>query len=454
MNDEKFNFDIHFQNGILKQMLKNDVFATSCVRHLDGSYFENKYQAWLFKKISSYIEKFKTIPSKHFLIDQLKTISSDEVESYKKGLKNILETDLRDVEYMKDELTAFIRNREYKKLHTTCASLFNEGKYEEAYKTNEDLINTIRNTSFTDDSFVRPEDIDLIIARTSQESAPKNIVPTGLGPIDKALGGGLYKRTASTLIAGYNVGKTTAAINVAYFAALAGKKVLFLFHEGNKDRLVLKFISRITNIPYSGLCVGKFEDGDLEKIAEAKEFIGKYIRIKEMRHVGVTIEDVYAYCKQTKKEWDFDLLLDDYAGILQSSTVRFKEKRHIISHIWMTLNLISAELDIAILTIAQFNREAVKVNRAGKNILRSDDVSEAIDIAHHSENIFTLNRSSNDSLINELIVCLDKARDAQAGLLVKCITDFRTMRTWCPKLGIKDDGWDDGESRAAPKTNG
>jgi len=453
MSEEKFNFDIHFQNGILKQMLQNDVFAVNCIRHLDPSYFENKYQAWLFKKIGMYVEKFKSIPSKHFLIDQLKTISEEELVSYRTSLKSILDTELRDVEYLKEELTSFIRNREYKKLHFNCAKLFNDGKFEDAYKLNEEKINEIRNTTFTDDSFVRPEDIDIILSRVSQEAVQKNIIPTGIPPIDKQLGGGLYKKTVSTIISAYNVGKTTSAINLGVNAALSGNKVLFVFHEGNKDRLVLKFISRITKIDYNSLIIGRLEESDKAKIEEAKIIIEKYIRIKEMRYVGVTVEDVFAYAKQTKKEWGLDMLIDDYGAILKSTSSKFKEKRHMLGHNWEMFNLMSAELDCAIVTIAQFNRDAVKDNRSGRKWLRSDDVAEAIDIAHHSENILTLNRSSSDSLSDEIVICLDKARDGQAGLLVKCKTDFRTMRIWDVKLGIYDNGWDDGKVRTEPKTN-
>lgn len=439
---EKFTFDIHFQNGILKRMLQEDTFAFNCIKHIQPEHFENKYQAWLFKKISQYMERFKEIPTKHFLIDQLKTISLEEVESYKKGLINILSTELKDISYLKEELTEFIKNREYKKLHTNCAKLFNDGKFNEAYRINEEMITKIRNTSFSDDSYIKPEDIDNILTKSKNSSKVR--IPTGITIIDEKLRGGLSKKTVSTIIAASNAGKTTSAINLAYYAALSGNKVLFLFHEGTKEEIVLKFLSRITKIHFDQLESGDLTEEDRVKIEEAKVFIGKFIRIKEMRFVGVTVEDVYAYSKSVKKEWGFDLLIDDYGGILKSTKVNYKEKRQTLGHIWETFNLISAELDIAIVTIAQFNREAIKKNREGKAVLRSDNVSEAADIIFHSDTILTIMRSPQDILDQNLTVCLDKSRRTQAGLLVKCRSDFRTMRAWDSKLGVQDAGWDNG----------
>lgn len=440
METDKFNFDIHFQNGILKQMLREDMFALGCSTHIKSEYFSNKYQAWLFKKIKMYMEKYKAIPTKNFLVDQLKTISVDELESYKLALKNILEVETKDIDYMKDELTNFIRSKEFAKMHKDLAELYNDKKLDEAMRVAQERSENLFKISFSDDTYVTPTEIDVIL--TTASVTAKDRIPTGIPLLDDKLGGGLAKEEVTTIISAYNAGKTTAAINIAYYAAMSNKKVLFLFHEGNKKNIVLKFLARITCIPYNRLVAGGLTEGEYKKIDSAKLLVEKYIRIKEMRKVGIAIEEVYSYAKATKKEWDFDLLIDDYGAILSSSSMKFKEKRHVLTHIWETFSLMSSELKIAIVTIAQFNREAVKVNREGSKVLRSENVSEAIGISQHSDNIITLNRSSEDALKNNVTLCLDKTRETEAGLLIECVTDFKTSRVWDPNLGIKDKGWD------------
>ena len=102
----------------------------------------------------------------------------------------------------------------------------------------------------------------------------------------------------------------------------------------------------------------------------------------------------------------------------------------------------SAELDIAVFTLAQFNRDSVISNRKGSKVLRSEGVSEAAAIAHVSETIITLNKSAEDDENNRFVACLDKARDARAGLLVECNTNMRCMKMFDPMLGMQNKGYD------------
>ena len=254
--------------------------------------------------------------------------------------------------------------------------------------------------------------------------------------------GMIPKKSVTTIISAYNVGKTSASISCCYHAAMSGKKILFIFHEGRKEQIVLKFISRITKIPYNSLKSGGYleEPDQIQKIEKAKKMIDKYIRIKEMRHVGVTVEDVFKYCKNMKRNWDFDMMVDDYGQKLFSK--KKMEFRHNLAHTWNTFDLMSAELDIAILTCAQLNRDNAIKNKAGEKIVRSDGVSEAITIAHVSETILTLNKSSKQENDNQMVICLDKARDAQAGLLIECQTDMRCALTHDPKWGMEAKGYD------------
>jgi len=169
----------------------------------------------------------------------------------------------------------------------------------------------------------------------------------------------------------------------------------------------------------------------MEKIKLAKEFIKEFIRVREMRNIGSTVEDVVLYVKQTQKEWPFDMLVDDYGGKL-SPKKAYTEMRHNYKHVWDTLDQISGELKIAVMTASQVNREAAKKNKKGLEIMRSEGVSECAAIAHISETIITLNRSAQDNMTDRLIVALDKGRDEQNGLLIQCKTHMSCILTHDP----------------------
>jgi len=439
---DRLNFDTHFQNGIVKLMLTDQNFSSKCLNHLSPEYFENKYLSWIFSRMRHHNDTYGNPPSGQYIWDQIKNIKEEEQASYKASFKNIAKTNLQDDAYLRDELTQFIQTREFKKMHQTEAELFNSGKYKEAFDYVSDYILKIKTISFNDSDFIQRKDMDKILV-DARESIT-NHIPTGITAIDKALNGGLPKQSVTTVLGAWNVGKSIVGINLVYYAAMAGKKVLYIFHEGRKSQVVLRFLSRISGISYNNIMAGVYLEDPIQvkKIEDAKTFIEEYIRIREMRQVGVSIEDVCAYAKATMDEWHFDELLDDYGQKLITGKKGFKELRHIQGHIWHTFDLLSAELDIAIVTFGQLNRDHVKINRGGGQIVRSEGVSECSAIAMVSETILTINKSPHDEEENKLIICLDKCRDSRAGLLVGCNTNFANMRAYDPRLGFSNEGWD------------
>jgi len=442
----KLNLGLSFQNCILKLMLTDEQFALKCLMHLRADYFENKYLAWVFTKIKDHKDRYGSPPTKHYIVDRLKDINESEYSSYVKVIKSIMKAELVDLEYLKDELTTWIKDRQFVAVHTKQAELFNSGKKTEAFKYAANEMDKLSKIDFGGDDYVTIGDIENIL-KTAREGREERI-PIGIPEIDKALFGGLPKKSLTTVIGGWNTGKSIFSINMAYHAVKAGYKVLYIYHEGRQNQIVLRFIARIAKISYNELYAGMYMDDPIkvQKVEDAKKFIENNIRIKEMRKVGVSIEDVNDYCRVTMKEWPYDMFIDDY-GMKLSTSKRHREVRHAMSDIWNTLDLMSAELDIVVVTLAQLNRESVKENREGGSIIRSDGVSEAAQIAHVSETIFTLNKSVQNEEENKLIVCLDKARDTRAGLLIGCNTDFRRIIAYDEKLGFTNRGWDEGKSK-------
>jgi len=270
---ERLNFDTHFQNGIIKLMLQDESFALKCLTHLDAGYFENKYLAWVFSKMEFHNEKYGSPPSPRYIVDQLKTIVSDEQDSYKASLTNIVSTKLKDEAYLRDDLTRFIQTNEFKKMHQNEAELFNSHKYEEAYSYVSEQITKIQQINFNDNKFIQKKDIEEILLKVRDSHF--EYIPSGIPEIDKALNGGFPKQSVTTILGAWNVGKSIIGVNAAYFAALAGKRVLYIFHEGRKEQVVVRFLSRISGLPYNGIMAGDYLENpeSARKLEEAKKFL-------------------------------------------------------------------------------------------------------------------------------------------------------------------------------------
>lgn len=81
---------------------------------------------------------------------------------------------------------------------------------------------------------------DVLLLKNAQEP-----IPTGLGDVDDALGGGLPSRGLVTLGAVSSVGKTTLVLQVADNIAAAGRTCLFVTIEQSAEELVAKTLSRL-----------------------------------------------------------------------------------------------------------------------------------------------------------------------------------------------------------------
>jgi len=430
MSDVKFPFTKDFQRSILRLMLTEEYFCSKAITYLQDSYFENIYLSWVFSIIKRYYKQWNATPSPVFLKEELNKIVSEERQNYKSVVMAVANADVENKDYIKIKLTDFIRLNRFKIAHSASANLFNNAQFEKAYRYTQDQINEIRQVDFVKDDIVEVNEIYSILDKVRHINVNK--IPIGIPVFDQYLEGGIPKQSVTTIIGGYNSYKTSMLINCAYHAARMGKKVIFIFHEGRREQILSRFLSRITLIPYNKIISSPPTDEEKVAIDKAKEFLSKYIIIKPMRKVGVSVEDVYDYVKFKMKEFPCDMLVCDYGQKLNPRK-RYSEKRHNQQEVWDTFDLMSAELDIAVLTAAQFNREGHKQSHNLK-IVRSVNVSECIGIAQVSETIFTINPYKE----GQFVLCLDKQRDGRTGKLVLCEMNMSRIITHDPELTQKE----------------
>lgn len=435
-------------------MTKDESLCSKCSHYLQSDYFNNKYLSWFFSKCRDYYNQYGhegRLPSPQYLVDQIqKVIVKEEINNYAQILSKIISIPDNDKEYLIDELELFIKTSEFKKLHIKTADFYNNGEYDKAFDYTRERMNIIDEIKLRQDDYVTPQEIDEILERAQNNEDVEEVDIMGMSFPDynnqPTWNGKIPKQGVTTVIAPWNTGKSTFLINSAYFAALSGKKVLFVFHEGRKSSIVLKFISRLTQIPYNALKAGLLNDEDRVKIEKAKIVIRERIRIKEATKVGNTVEDLYVYCKTVKQEFNFDILIDDYGQKLGVKRPK-NQLRHDYLHIWNTLDQMAHELYITILTAAQINRDGSKANKKGDAIIRSENISETIAPAQVSEVVLTINRSSKDRISDKWILCLDKGRDSLDGLLIEVNSSFSRSITHDPKFGMNVIGYDTSEGR-------
>ena len=439
MSDNKtFPFDLELQYHILYMMIKSQSFMIKCSVFLMPEFFESSYLSWFYQTIVDHYNIYSKVPEFLTLKNEIAKFSEEERLKYIKILEKIEASNYTDEEYLRQELTGWLRSRKFVKLHQKMEDLYNKNQRDSAYTVTQTAIQDIMKVDFVEDDVIKFDNIIDIINSVSNITAKR--IPLGIPEFDNAMMGGIPKQTLTTILGVTNTGKSIVMLNVLYNAVLNNKKVLLLYHEGSNDQMTFRILSRITKIPYMRFYVGfnNMTNEEQIKILNAKDILNKYVVLKPWQKFGTTVEEVISYCKQKKEEFDFDLVISDYAQLLYTK-IKHNEVRHNQAVVYRALSMMAAELDVAVLTAAQGNRAAQKgldSDKSNRKLLGVTDISECYEIAQCSECVITLTRTKDDMLNNKAKLLLAKQRDGETNIAVECVTDLKKLVMYDVKMGI------------------
>lgn len=421
--NKKLPFGQDFQNNMLRLMLIDETFFHKCNTALKEEFFDNKYLAWIFHTSVGYFEDYQNSPTFTMLGNEAKKHGIKDQQNYIDMINKVANAHDYDEDYIRRELTGFVRRNIFVDTYKRAANLYNSNNPDSAYKFMQDKINELIEVDFEIDDVINWDNIEeqLEEARMMNEHA----VPTGIVPIDEALGGGMQRGTLTTLLAPTNAGKSMFLINVLYAAVMAGKKVIYIIHEDEEVPTILRVLSRFTAIPYNKLRISGtlLDEKDLRAIQMAKKLLKKHVIMKFMYGSETTVEEVRDWLMMKKREFDYDLIIDDYGQFIRTR-VKTEGERFTQSIVYRTFKQIALKTKTAFLSVAQGNRAAQKVAKRGVDYLRSTDLAECFEIARVSSNIITLNRSDDMTLNNELIFYLEKNKNGRVNVAVKCKSDY------------------------------
>ena len=434
--EEKLPLDAVLQYHILKMLSTSDRFANKALYYLEERYFENSILGWFYKTIREFYDKFKKPPELHTLKNEILKFPQADRSKYDRAYERIETSKYPDEDYLLQELTGWLRRREFILLHKEMAELYNKRQHDSAYDVTSEAILRLKGIDLTKDTTVDFFKIEDAIERASKSS--ENRIPIGIPEIDRALLGGLPRQTLTTVLGSTNSGKSIQLINMAYNAILANKKVLHVYHEGADDQMALRFLSRFTGIPYMCFFNGlkSMTEQEMDAIATAKRIMSERLILKPWQEFGLCVEDVISYFRQLKSDFDYDMVVDDYAQLLFTRHHQ-DEIRHNQANVYRALNQTAAQLNVAVVTAAQGNRMSHKDAEAGGRLIGLTDIAECFEICRVSECVLTLTRSNEDQVNNRVKILLAKQRDGAVNVAVDCNTDLHRLIMYDRKLGIK-----------------
>lgn len=229
-------------------------------------------------------------------------------------------------------------------------------------------------------------------------------MPTGLGALDEALGGGLQAGRLVTLLGAPGSGKTTLANQWAEHIADAGRPVVYLTLEDASDTLLAKTLARVGSLDYSAALHGY--DSQRAAITQALASVAQRRSAARLLYVedtgGLTLASVKGLAAQHFARYDVahgggaGVLVVDYLQRLaraQRGPEAREDLRIVVGRLTEDLRGLARDLGCCVIAIASMNR----ASGYGKNTDALASAKEAGDIEYTADVLMALTDAPKDN---------------------------------------------------------
>jgi replicative DNA helicase len=185
-------------------------------------------------------------------------------------------------------------------------------------------------------------------------------VPTGFTDLDKMTGG--LQHSDLIVVAGRpSMGKTSFALNMAQFAALAGDgdrgglPVGVFSLEMSKEQLVMRLLSSEAEVEFFKIRGGGLKDEERMRLGRAAgKLYGAPLYIDDTPALSVL--ELRARARRLKKEHGLSLIVIDYLQLMRGRASSLDRREQEISEISRSLKALAKELNVPVIAISQLNR--------------------------------------------------------------------------------------------------
>ncbi len=193
-------------------------------------------------------------------------------------------------------------------------------------------------------------------------------IPTGWDRIDK-ITTGLHEGELIIVAARPAMGKSAWALNLATNAAINSKKTVAVFNlEMSGESLANRMIASVGHVEGYKLATGNLEN-DWDKVNEAiSKLEDTKLYIDDT--AGITIGEIRSKCRRlANSEEGLDLVIIDYLQLISSTGNYGTNRQQEVSDISRSLKLMSLELKVPVVALAQLSRAVEQRKESNRPIL-------------------------------------------------------------------------------------
>jgi replicative DNA helicase len=233
--------------------------------------------------------------------------------------------------------------------------------YSQALSTTWELLNRLDDSEQPHDAVPFSTLTDDFHKTTTEQPEPTRVIPTPWDEVNDIFAGGLHPGRSFIVAGRPGAGKSLAGANLAAHAAENGHTTLIISEEMSNHELTGRLLAAGAHAEYTEIVKHAMSDWTTTLITEYCE---KHhdMPLWAIDRPHLTIEHIAAIARTMKRTHNLELLFIDYLQLLDA-TDKTKIREQQISHISRAIKLLSRELDCAIITAAQLNRDNTKANR-------------------------------------------------------------------------------------------
>jgi replicative DNA helicase len=407
MQDTLSKYGQSFQTKVISALITDVRLVDTLHEVIHTKFFESEANKWIVEHIVEYYNQYKSVPSLDVFkveVSKLddKSTQKNIVEQLKQVFTAIGDADLQ---YVKDEFSAFCINQNLKNVIVQSVDLLKAGNYDRI----KELVDKAMKVGVEADL-----GMDYVLdfdERTDEIN--RSTIPTDWDTINDLMDGGLGPGELGVVVAPSGVGKTWVLCALGAAAIRAGKTVVHYSMELSEKYVGSRYDTVFTQIPSADLPNKK--DDVKDKIRKLK---GKLI-IKYFPPKGVSTKKLEAHIeKMTAAGNKPDLIIVDYADLLLSHTNKSDSTYGEQGGVYIELRGLGGELGIPIWTASQTNRTGIDAE-----VIEADKIADSYAKVMNADFIMSLSRKSKDKLNNTARMHIMKNRFGQDGITFPCKMD-------------------------------
>lgn len=187
------------------------------------------------------------------------------------------------------------------------------------------------------------------------------VVPTPWPELNAVLSGGFHSKRTFVFGGRPGAGKSIGGLNCAQCAAEQGFSSLVISAEMPSIEVAGRLMAAGACVEYGEITRFAMSDHTATAVsAYAERNRDMPLWVVDKR--GMTVEAVSAIARSVKRRHGLDLLMVDYLQLLRPTDGRASREQQ-VAHISSELHTLAGDLDCALVTLAQLNRDSVKSRR-------------------------------------------------------------------------------------------